>query len=90
MPVLLTRDDTEHVKPHPDHLFSALRALGVTPAEAIMIGDHPLDIYLGKETGSFTVAVLTGHSGREELLSANANMIIDKAPDIIRIFSDLA
>lgn len=82
----LTREDTEHVKPHPDHLWSALRALGVVPAEAIMVGDHPLDILLGRETGTYTVGVLTGHSGREDLRSANADLIIDKASDIINIY----
>ena len=82
----LTREDTEHVKPHPEHLRSALRALGVVPAEAIMVGDHPLDILLGRETGTHTVGVLTGHSGREDLRSANADLIIDKASDIINIY----
>ncbi|TSA47660.1 MAG: HAD family hydrolase [Deltaproteobacteria bacterium] len=84
--VILTREDTEHVKPHPEHLRSALRALGVVPAEAIMVGDHPLDILLGKETGTFTVGVLTGHSGREDLRSANADLIVDEAIDIINIY----
>lgn len=81
----LAREDTEYVKPHPAHLRSALRALGVVPAEAIMVGDHPLDILLGRETGTWTVGVLTGHSGREDLRSANADLILDKAIDIINI-----
>jgi phosphoglycolate phosphatase len=84
--VLLTREDTEHVKPHPEHLRSALRILGVLPTEAIMVGDHPLDILLGRETGTYTVGVLTGHSAREDLHSANADQIIDKASDIINIY----
>jgi phosphoglycolate phosphatase len=83
--VFLAREDTEHIKPHPEHLLSALRALGVVPAEAIMVGDHPLDILLGRETGTFTIGVLTGHSGREDLRSANADLIIDKAIDIIYV-----
>jgi len=83
--VFLAREDTEHVKPHPEHLRSALRALGVVPTEAIMVGDHPLDILLGRETGTYTVGVLTGHSGPEDLRSANADLIIDKAIDIIDI-----
>lgn len=83
---VLTREDTEHVKPHPDHLRSALRALGVVPAETIMVGDHPLDILLGRETGTYTVGVLTGHSGREDLRSAHADLIVDNALNIINIF----
>jgi phosphoglycolate phosphatase len=82
----LTREDTEHVKPHPEHLRSALRALGVAPAEAIMVGDHPLDILLGRKTGTYTVGVLTGRAGREDLRSAHADLIIDKASNIINIY----
>jgi phosphoglycolate phosphatase len=82
----LAREDTPHVKPHPEHLRSALRTLGVVPADAIMVGDHPLDILLGRETGSHTVGVLTGHSGREDLRLARADLIIDKASDIINIY----
>jgi phosphoglycolate phosphatase len=83
---ILTREDTERVKPHPEHLRSALRALGVVPAEAVMVGDHPLDILLGRETGTYTVGVLTGHSCRDDLRSANADLIVDKALDIINIY----
>jgi phosphoglycolate phosphatase len=79
----LARDDTVRVKPHPDHLRLALRTLGVVPSAAVMVGDHPLDILLGRETGTYTIGVLTGHSGREELRSAHADLIIDKANDII-------
>jgi phosphoglycolate phosphatase len=83
----LSRDDTVRVKPHPDHLRSALRTLGVVPAAAVMVGDHPLDILLGRETGTYTVGVLTGHSGEEDLRSVHADLIIDKANDIINLFS---
>jgi phosphoglycolate phosphatase len=81
--IVLTRDDTECVKPHPEHLHAALRALGVVPSEAIMVGDHPLDILLGRTAGTGTVGVLTGHSGREELRAARADLIVDQAVDIL-------
>jgi phosphoglycolate phosphatase len=81
----LAREDTVRVKPHPDHLRLALAALGVAPAAAVMVGDHPLDILLGRETGTYTIGVLTGHSGREELRSANADLITGKALDITRL-----
>lgn len=83
--VVLTREEVEDVKPHPGHLHAALRTLGVVPGEAVMVGDHPLDILLGKRTGTFTVGVLTGHSGPEALRSANADLIVEKAIDILNI-----
>jgi phosphoglycolate phosphatase len=81
--MFLAREDTTHVKPHPEHLLSALRALGVPPEHAVMVGDHPIDILLGRQAGAFTVGVLTGHSGRDALSTADADLIIDKASDII-------
>lgn len=82
----VSRDDTDRVKPHPDHLHAALRVLGALPADSVMVGDHPLDILLGREAGIYTIGVLTGHSGREELDSAHADLVIDKATDIINLF----
>lgn len=80
--IFLAREDTAHVKPHPEHLLAALRALAIAPGRAAMVGDHPIDILLGRQAGTFTVGVLTGHSGREALLAADADLIIDKASDI--------
>jgi len=85
--VFLAREDTAHVKPHPEHLRSALRTLDVPPMESAMVGDHPIDILLGHQTGTFTIGVLTGHAGREDLLRAGADLIIDKAVDIIYYYS---
>ncbi len=80
---VLTRDDPLRVKPHPDHLKAALRALGVVPAAAAMVGDHPLDIQLAREAGTAAIGVLTGNSTREELLAARADLIIPNAAPIL-------
>jgi phosphoglycolate phosphatase len=82
---VLTREDPLHVKPHPDHLKAALKELGVPPSESVMVGDHPMDIHLGRAAGADTIGVLTGHSGREAFLLAKADLILEKAHDIIDI-----
>ncbi|MCL6519048.1 MAG: HAD-IA family hydrolase [Armatimonadetes bacterium] len=56
--VLLTRDDVKNAKPHPDHLLQALNALRAKPSEAVMIGDHWMDIQGGKAAGTLTVGFL--------------------------------
>jgi phosphoglycolate phosphatase len=84
--IFLAREDTTHVKPHPEHLRAVLRALDVPPGQAAMVGDHPIDILLGRRTGTFTIGVLTGHSGAETLQQADADMILDKAYDIIDFY----
>lgn len=59
---LLTRDDVPSVKPDPDHLFQAVKIAGCLPAQAVMVGDHPMDIITGKAAGSLTAGVLSGHA----------------------------
>lgn len=56
--VLLTRDDVRRVKPDPEHLLAALRALGASPGRALMVGDHPMDVQAGQAIGARTVGIL--------------------------------
>jgi phosphoglycolate phosphatase len=84
---VLAREDTCRVKPDPEHLMAALRILRANPAEAVMVGDHPLDIELGRRAGTFTIGVLTGNSSQEALLQANADMIVPDAPSILDIIT---
>ncbi|MGA3209217.1 MAG: HAD-IA family hydrolase [Syntrophales bacterium] len=80
---VITREMTRNVKPHPEHLSVALQSLGVAPESSSMVGDHPMDIKIGKDAGTLTIGVLTGYSTSDELLRAGADFIISKAADII-------
>lgn len=56
---LLTRDDVLRAKPHPEHLHEALTCLGTVPEQAMMVGDHWMDVQAGKAAGcALTVGVL--------------------------------
>jgi D-glycero-D-manno-heptose 1,7-bisphosphate phosphatase len=62
----------------------ALRAAaehGFDPAEAFVVGDHRVDVEMGRALGARTILVLTGH-GREELAGA--------APFADHVVGDLA
>ena len=65
--VLVARDDTPRVKPDPEHLLAALAALRVAPARSLMVGDHPMDLAVGKAAGTRTAAVASGHASCDEL-----------------------
>lgn len=80
---IVTREHTPLVKPHPEHLRMALRMLGAGPEGAVMVGDHPMDMELGKKTGTCVVGVLTGYGGEALLLEAGADFIIHRAPEIL-------
>lgn len=62
--VLLSRDDVRRAKPHPEHLWDALRALGQEAARAVMVGDHWMDVQAGQAAGcAATLGVLGAHGG---------------------------
>lgn len=80
--VLVAREDTPRVKPHPDHLFSALTALAVEPPAAVMVGDGRMDIQAGHAAGLRTVGYLAANRP--------ADYFTDPVPDqVIRSLTDL-
>ncbi len=76
---LLTRDDVALPKPHAEHALAALSALGAGVGEAVLVGDHALDIETGRRAGLRTVGVLTGGGTSESLAAAGADLIV---PDL--------
>jgi phosphoglycolate phosphatase len=80
--VFISRNSVKKVKPHPDHLSSAMKALDIAGEEAVMIGDHTIDIQAGKRVGMKTIGVLTGRTKREEFEKAGADYILDNATEI--------
>jgi phosphoglycolate phosphatase len=82
---VISRELTPHVKPHPEHLRVALKSIDTAAEYTIMVGDHPMDIKIGKDAGSVTVGVMSGYSTSDELLKAGADIIIGKAADIIDV-----
>lgn len=81
--VVLTRDAVALCKPNPAHLRLALDTLGAIPSQSYMVGDHPMDIFMGRSVGTRTVGVLGGTSGRKELLSAGADIVVSRVADIL-------
>lgn len=76
------RQPTVIGKPSPRVLEQAVQNLGLTPDQAVMIGDRlDTDILAGYRAGLLTVLTLTGVSTRDEIPSAPA------LPDLV--FTDL-
>ena len=82
-PVLICRDDVNNVKPHPEHIHLALSRLDSRPENALMIGDHPLDILAGHNAGTAACGVLTGRCTRTDFAEAGADLILDDASEIL-------
>jgi phosphoglycolate phosphatase len=79
---VVTRDDTPRVKPDPEHIRVVLRRLDQDPCRSAMVGDHPMDISVGKEVGAFAIGVLTGYSSADDLKGAGADLILERAEEI--------
>jgi phosphoglycolate phosphatase len=61
--VLVAGDDTDHPKPAPDMLLLACEKLGVSPTEAVMVGDSENDAWAAKAAGIRAMLVSTGYNG---------------------------
>jgi len=82
---VICRNDVELVKPHPEHINKALEILKMPPENTLMIGDHPLDITTGRNAGTFTAGVLTGHFKEEDFLAAGADFVLQEAREILSL-----
>ena len=75
-PVVVGYDDTARHKPDPEPVRVALSRLGVSPDDAVFVGDSPHDILAGNAAGVVTIAALWGPFDRETLAEARPDHFI--------------
>ncbi len=68
--VVVTARDVTRRKPAPEGLLKCADALGVAPADAVYVGDTPLDVEAARAAGMSAIALLAG-AGDSALLSAS-------------------
>ena len=81
--VLITPEDVENAKPHPEPVHLALARLGVAPAEALFVGDSPHDMVAAREAGARTAAALWGPFPREALLAEHPDHLLERQEDVL-------
>jgi phosphoglycolate phosphatase len=86
--IFVSRNSVKKVKPHPDHLTHVMDLLEISAEEAMMVGDHIIDIQAGKRVGMKTVGVLTGKTRKEEFEKAGANYILKDASEVYKFMED--
>jgi len=82
-PVVITRQDVLRMKPHPEPVRKAAALLGATPEECLMIGDTVPDIRAARRAGAIAVGVLSGFGEKPELERAGAQLILERAAQIL-------
>ncbi len=86
---VLTRDDVPRVKPDPAHLFAALNLLRVAPAQALMVGDHAMDVEVGKRAKTLTAAVASGEHSLERLAACGPDYLAADGGELMRMLGIL-
>ncbi len=74
---IITIEDTERHKPHPDPLLQALAQFDAVPSEAVYIGDSPFDLQAANAGGCAAIAVTWGAFDRATLEQEDPVAIVD-------------
>ncbi|KQN30569.1 hypothetical protein ASF00_07570 [Sphingomonas sp. Leaf34] len=81
-------DDVERTKPAPDIFATALKRVpGITPADAIVVGDTPYDIEAAGKCGIAALAVRSGKFKDAQLQSAGAIAIYDDVAALLASYA---
>lgn len=82
--VIVSGDDVDKIKPHPEGIILALKKLKVRPAQALLVGDSTADIEMGKNAKVKTAGVTYGFGGKA-IKEANPDFIIDRLEDFLKV-----
>lgn len=82
--LLVTADDVENGRPAPDMINKAMTHFNVADSLVVLkAGDSTIDIEEGKNANcGLTIGVLTGAQTKEQLETANPNVILDKLTEL--------
>jgi 2-phosphoglycolate phosphatase len=85
--IVLGPEDVAHPKPAPDMLLTALHRLGVSPVDALYIGDMTVDIATARAAGVSVWVVPTGSDERAALLQAHPDRLLLDLNDLQSILA---
>jgi len=85
---IVTRDESGELKPDPQGVLMGLKAMEMTPVEAIYVGDAIIDVNVSKKVGMRSIIIPNGPSSLERILSeADPDFIVNnigKIPDLLK------
>ena len=80
---VLGAEDVTKPKPDPEPVLKTLEAMNIPASEALVVGDMPVDILMGRNAGTRTCGVTYGNASRQQLEEAGANFVIDDMEELI-------
>lgn len=90
---VLTRDDIDQLKPHPEVVLKALKLARVKADEAIVVGDAVIDIKAARAASVRSVAVPTGPFPAARLVEEEPDFIVGsflEVPGLVRRLDGMA
>ena len=78
--VVVTRDDVQRLKPHPEPVLQAVEKLGQVVEGCVMVGDTSVDVQAARAAGTSMVAVLCGFGQYQDL--KDADVILDSTVEL--------
>ena len=84
---VITADNTDRHKPHPEPVLCALAKIKMQPELALMVGDAQSDILAGQRAGCDTAGALYGFSG-VELQSFQPTYVLNQPLDLLTVLKD--
>jgi len=79
---VLTRNDTETMKPRPEGLLQALALLSLPKESVYYVGDTPYDVMAAKGAGVRSVSVATGSYAPDRLASEGPDFVISSISEL--------
>ena len=87
--VIITRDEVNKWKPHPEPIQKAINQLKIEPSEGIFIGDSKMDIQSSKSAGVKVVSIPTGIHSKQQLDEEDPDYLIYSLLEIITIVNNI-
>ena len=83
--MIVSANDVQHHKPHPEPVQVILERLGVPAEEALVVGDANYDILMGRNAGCRTCGVTYGNQSAADLSEAGADHLIGDFADLLSL-----
>jgi len=82
---LVSANDVERPKPHPEPVERGLRSLDLLAADVVLVGDSLYDLQAGRAAGVHTAAALWGPFGRERLAAGEPNFWLEHVSELLEL-----
>lgn len=87
--VIITRDEVNKWKPHPEPIQKAINQLKIESSEGIFIGDSKMDIQSSKSAGVKVASIPTGIHSKQQLDEEDPDYLIYSLLEIITIVNNI-